>query len=163
MDKFRTLDSTKNASVTEGLKSSLRENWVGWVTTVAASAVAAMLKWAFPDFGTELANTILGRIESKQLLALLGTALLANFVLLSFFIPMIRRDKIFPKYGVYWDRKGNSYCPKCKSLTSQIRWSTFNNSQWHGLYCECSKLPFVFIDGGQPIHAQNAMARMKPK
>lgn len=64
------------------------------------------------------------------------------------------------KYGVWWDKDGNAYCPKCKSPGMQIRWATHVNRQFHALKCSCTEDPFVLLEKGEPIHAQEAMRRM---
>ena len=65
------------------------------------------------------------------------------------------------KYGVYWDKNGNPFCPKCKTPTSQISWATYVNKQIHALKCSCSEKPFVLMSNGEPIHAQEAMKLMQ--
>lgn len=65
------------------------------------------------------------------------------------------------KYGVYWDREGNSYCPKCKTPTSQTEWATCMNRQFQALKCTCSDTPLIFKEYGEPVQAQEIMKRMK--
>ena len=69
-------------------------------------------------------------------------------------------DTLLLKYGVYWDKKGNPFCPKCKTPTTNIAWATYANRQVHGLKCPCSAKPFILMENGEPIHAQEAMKRM---
>lgn len=64
------------------------------------------------------------------------------------------------KYGVYWDADGNPHCPKCKTPTSQVKWATHENRQVRGLQCSCTDEPFVLMENGEPIQAQEAMKRM---
>jgi septal ring factor EnvC (AmiA/AmiB activator) len=64
------------------------------------------------------------------------------------------------KYGVYWDKDGNAYCPKCKAPGMQIRWASYVKRQIHALKCSCTDVPFVLMENGEPIHAQEAMKRM---
>lgn len=64
------------------------------------------------------------------------------------------------KYGVYWDKSGNPFCPKCKTPISEVKWATYVNRQVHGLKCPCTERPFVLMEKGEPIHAQEAMKRM---
>lgn len=65
------------------------------------------------------------------------------------------------KYGIYWDKNGNPFCPKCKTPTSQISWATYVNKQVHALRCSCSEKPFVLMNNGEPIHVQEAMKLMQ--
>lgn len=65
------------------------------------------------------------------------------------------------KYGVYWDKHGNPFCPKCKTPTSQISWATYLNKQVQALKCSCSEKPFILMSNGEPIHAQEAMKLMQ--
>lgn len=65
------------------------------------------------------------------------------------------------KYGVYWDKNGNPFCPKCKTPTMQVKWATYDNRQVHGLKCSCTEKPFVLMENGEPIQAQDAMKRME--
>jgi len=64
------------------------------------------------------------------------------------------------KYGVYWDKDGNPYCPKCKTPTSTIGWVIHARQHFHGLKCSCSENPFLLVDKGTPIHATDAMKLM---
>ncbi|MDQ6959283.1 MAG: hypothetical protein Q9M24_09265 [Mariprofundaceae bacterium] len=64
------------------------------------------------------------------------------------------------KYGAYWDKDGNSYCPKCKTPTSSTSWTTYMKRQIRGLKCPCSEKPFILMKDGEPIHAQDAMKEM---
>jgi hypothetical protein len=67
------------------------------------------------------------------------------------------------KYGVYWDKDGNVYCPKCKTPGLTVMWTTYVRQQVLGLKCTCSDSPFILIDNGEPIHAQEAMKIMAQK
>jgi hypothetical protein len=64
------------------------------------------------------------------------------------------------KYGIYWDARGNSFCPKCKAPMFQVAWATYVNQQVHGLKCACTDKPFILMESGKPIQAQEAMRRM---
>lgn len=64
------------------------------------------------------------------------------------------------KYGVYWDKEGNPYCPKCKTPTLQVAWVTYLNRQAQGLKCTCSPKPFVLMENGEPLQAPEVMKRM---
>ena len=57
------------------------------------------------------------------------------------------------KFGVYWNKDGNPFCPKCKTPTSQVKWVTYENRQVHGLKCSCTDKPFVLMENGEPIIA----------
>jgi len=69
-------------------------------------------------------------------------------------------DNLTLKYGIYWDKNGNPFCPKCKTPTTNIAWATYTNRQIHGLKCSCSDKPFILMENGEPIHAQDAMKLM---
>jgi len=64
------------------------------------------------------------------------------------------------KYGVYWDKAGNPYCPKCKTPTSYVDWVIHASQHFHGLKCSCTDRPFLLMDKGEPIHATEAMKLM---
>jgi len=64
------------------------------------------------------------------------------------------------KFGVYWDKDGNPYCPKCKTPTSNVAWATYINRQVQALKCPCSPKPFVLMENGEPIQAPDAMKKM---
>ena len=76
-------------------------------------------------------------------------------------VKKIDGDSLELKYGIYWDKSGNPFCPKCKTPTSQITWATYINRQIHALMCSCSAKPFVLMDKGEPIHAQDAIKLMQ--
>jgi len=52
-----------------------------------------------------------------RLILVLGICLLA-FVTFSFLLilKLIRKPKLKPRFGVYWDKEKNPYCPICKKL-----------------------------------------------
>ena len=94
-----------------------------------------------------------------------GSVLMALFISsisISFLILHILKlnSKPFFKYGVYWDYKGNGYCPVCKKPTSQLDWVEYNDMQWKGLKCTCTVEPFVFMDKGQPMKGEEVMKLM---
>ncbi len=64
------------------------------------------------------------------------------------------------KFGVYWDKDGNVYCPKCKAPGMQIKWATYVNQQVNALKCSCTDTPYVLMENGEPVQAQEAMKRM---
>lgn len=64
------------------------------------------------------------------------------------------------KYGVYWDKEGNPFCPKCKTPTSHVDWVIHASQHFHGLKCSCTDRPFLLMDNGEPIHATDAMKIM---
>lgn len=64
------------------------------------------------------------------------------------------------KYGVYWDKNGNPFCPKCKLLLTRIVWATHLNRQVQSFRCSCSELPIVLLAVGEPIQAPEAMKLM---
>jgi hypothetical protein len=73
----------------------------------------------------------------------------------------IHKDSLLTlKYGVYWDKDGNPHCPKCKTPTSQTTWATYINRQVRALICTCSTMPFIFMEKGEPVQAQDVMKLM---
>jgi hypothetical protein len=71
-----------------------------------------------------------------------------------------KANSLTQKFGIYWDSAGNSFCPYCKTPMSQVTWATHVNRQVHGLKCTCMDKPFVLMENGEPIDAEEAMKRM---
>lgn len=72
----------------------------------------------------------------------------------------VESNPLFLKFGVYWDKGGNPYCPKCKTPTSQTTWATYINRQFRALLCSCSDMPIILMENGEPVQAQEIMKRM---
>ena len=143
------------------LRQSFRTHIAGWLATATASAVSLLFVWGFPNAWQSLSDAALSIASPRSLLAALSISALAGLVLLAFLVPLLLEEKLFPKFGVYWDRKGNSYCPQCKKLTSQVEWAAYKDGQWHGLWCSCSPHAFVLMEKGEAIDAEDAMRRMQ--
>ncbi len=155
------INLSSSMSITTTLKQSAQENIVALSIGTIPTTLAGLLAWAWPDALQKIADAAIFTATTKQLLVTLCISLLANAVLVALLISSRRTEpKLHARFGVYWDKDGNSYCPKCKNLTAQIGWATYANGQWHGLRCSCSELPFVLIESGKPIHAQDAMCKM---
>ncbi len=144
------------------LKQSAQDNVVALSIAAIFSVLTGLLAWAWPDVLPKISDAALSIATPKQLLAALCISLFANALLAAFLIFSRSSDpKLRARFGVYWDKDGNSYCPKCKALTAQIGWATYNGGQWYGLRCWCTERPFVLIEAGQPIHAQDAIRLMQ--
>lgn len=149
-------------SLATTLKSLIQENVVAVALGAVPTFVTGLIAWAWPGTLQQIADVVLSTATPKQLMVALCISFLVNAVLVALLINLrTSGPKLYPRFGIYWDKEGNSYCPKCKTLTSQISWATFNNSQWHGLRCTCTERAFVCFDAGQPIHAQEAMRMVK--
>ena len=149
-------------SLANSLKEAARENVVTLSVGAIPSALVALLAWAWPDTLQNIAVTVLSIATPKQILAALCISLVVNAVLITLLkASRTTGPKLRPRFGVYWDKQGNAYCPRCKTLTAQIGWASYNNGQWHGLRCPCTERPFVLIESGQAIHAQEAMRQMQ--
>lgn len=148
-------------SLVSALKQSAYEHIVAVSIGGILAALAGLLTWAWPSALQQIADAILSKSTPKQLLTVVCISLLANAILAASLISSRSAGpRLRPRYGVYWDKDGNSYCPKCKMLMSQIAWATYNNGQWHGLRCSCTQRPFVLLEAGQPIHVQDAMRQI---
>ncbi len=147
------------------LKRSIREQPVEWLTLTISPLLSALLALGWPNFLSGLAGAILTTTTPIQLVSLLSISVLANLAFLVLLISSYRRESITPKFGVLWDKKGNSYCPSCKKLTSQIRFVSYQHNHqctsWHGLYCPHCDTPFLLMNNSEPIHAQDAMREMQ--
>jgi hypothetical protein len=75
-------------------------------------------------------------------------------------IQMFHNNNLTFKYGVFWDREGNYYCPNCKKPTLQMAWAKHLNGQFHGLRCSCTSKPFVLTENGKPIQVEDAIKLM---
>lgn len=147
--------------ISSALKRQVKDHAAGWLISVCGAVVVALFTWGFPDAWERGPSIILSRIEPKGLLAVLVMSVLLNVVLFTFLVPLLMVEKLFPKFGIYWDKKGNSYCPKCKSLTSQVDWATHEGGQWRGLRCSCSPNVFVLTEKDSAIGYPEAVCRMQ--
>lgn len=107
-----------------------------------------------------ITNTVRHILPLQVQLKMLATLIMLSGALLLSLVFTKKEQSLTPRFGVYWDKKGNSYCPSCKALTSQIYWVSHDNKQWHGLHCSNCNKTFLTIDAGEPMHVQDAMRRM---
>jgi len=64
------------------------------------------------------------------------------------------------KYGIFWDSEGTPYCPHCQKSGMSVKWATYINRQIKALQCACTQSPFILMDAGNPIQADEAMKIM---
>lgn len=148
-------------SLATKLRQSAQENIVALSIGTIPTSIAGLLAWGWPGAIQKISDVVLSTATPKQMLAALCIALLANAVLVASILSKRGGEpSLRARFGVYWDKVGNSYCPRCKTLTAQIGWATYDNKQWHGLRCACTERPFVLIESGRAIHVQAAMQQM---
>lgn len=144
------------------LAQEARSNIVALSIGAIPTAIAGLLAWGWPGALEQISDATLSIATPKQILAALCLSLLANAVLAALLISSRSNEpKLKARYGVYWDEDGNAYCPNCNKLTSQIGWVTYKNGQWHGLRCTCTERPFLLMENGEAINAQEAMQKMQ--
>jgi len=75
----------------------------------------------YHDLPQTYLQTILEPIPKQLLLKLLLAATIIIFFLvaLSFFFYTKSKTKLTPKFGVFWDKNKEAYCPSCEKLLSE--------------------------------------------
>lgn len=58
---------------------------------------------------------ILHRISPRVLLYLLALAIISSLIEISYIFYLLRQGKRSLKFGVFWDKIANPYCPACKN------------------------------------------------
>lgn len=87
--------------------------------------ILAGLGWLLAQPLSEALSLFLSKIfpliSRQALLQTTAAMLLCTLILasLAIWLTVKLRSKLVPKYGIYWDRQGNAYCPVCQKLISQ--------------------------------------------
>ena len=102
-------------------------------------------------------------LELTEKMQALGIVLLllVIFGLLAWCITLIKslneQPNLYSRFGIYWDKEGNSYCPSCRKMTSNVEWKTYVNKQAKALYCPICKSRYVLTDkNGEIVHFPDA-------
>jgi len=68
-----------------------------------------------------------------------------------------KQPNLYSRFGIYWDKEGNSYCPSCRKMTSNVEWKTYINQQAKALYCPSCDNRYVLTDkNGEIVHFPDA-------
>ena len=97
--------------------------------TTIISGAAGFLFGTLSTICSEWAKLFRGWIRDYRLLEQVPPELWLPTLLLFFVLSLVlacalyfsRRNRLHSKYGYYWDRQGNPYCPACKTLMKAFR------------------------------------------
>ena len=104
-----------------------------------------------------LAQYVLPHISVAELLWLSLLLLLSNIATLAFLLSQ-RKPKLQPKYGVYWDKTGNAFCPasSCRSLLVHRNICGFICVQ-----CNPEKVIYLMDSWGDPVSIPKALKELR--
>jgi hypothetical protein len=94
-------------SVADKLKEAVLSNAVA----ASTASITVLLGWIFSEIAPILLPAIEAVSTKKLLLSLLGLSLLLNLVLLALVWLLSKKPQFRLKYGIYWDKNKNPYCP----------------------------------------------------
>ena len=143
----------RDMAFTEKLKEAL----LGRISEGVAAAIIALILWA----GYELTPALLPAIESviskRVLLALFISSLLLNIVLAIVIWATKKKGKFILKYGIYWDKNKNPYCPSCKTPLAAYGRYTLGL----GYYCRACRKEFPLADStGKDVNPADAIKEL---
>ena len=128
--------------IKEYLKSNISKYLIEGLLTLLLAILILILKPLWHPFVAYVLPVI-----NAQLLLMLCLLLFLLCSILTFLLLSQRKPKLTPLYGVYWDKKGNAFCPKksCGSLLSPDVMSGFSCPNCGHLDLRISNNEFISI------------------
>ena len=108
-------------------------------------AITVLLGWIFSFIAPAIKNAILAEVSVQVFLPVLLLSLLINLVLLVVLFLVVRKhdNSLELRYGVYWDKQRNPYCPVCQKPVLYDDWGVGGI----GYYCQPCKQVTSLQDG----------------
>lgn len=102
---------------------------------------------------------------SNQSLSILVGALLIGFIISFIYLLKFKSklsDKLILKYGFFWDKKKNSYCPVCQKPVSYNKsWSNGSGGTNSGYFCSnCKHIYPLSDERGKELTPESVLAKL---
>lgn len=137
----------KNSSESN-VSSRLRK----YILETATVSVTMILLGVVKEFFPLILEKVIPELSKRSLLGLAALATIVALFELVCILYLLRQAKLTPRFGVYWDKKLNPYCPACKTPLAMSKVSSM-------LLCfRCKEQ--VGIVSGTPITLEEARKRM---
>ncbi|MCI5107942.1 MAG: hypothetical protein MRY76_14625 [Pseudomonadales bacterium] len=120
-------------------------------------AVGVILIWMASVIGPAILPAISTLVSTETLATLLAGSFALNIVLVILFWIFFKSPDLKLKYGIFWDRDKNPYCPNCKIPISG--YDEYNAGK--GYYCKPCKKIFPLKDqSGVDVSPEKAMSEL---
>ena len=112
----------------------------------------------------------LNKLNAQPLSQTIETILIVLFWLsilsVAWLIYLLNKIKLKPRFGLYWDKENNPYCPSCKSLLSNYyEDSLYSKIDPHFICIKCGSNKPIHIrdENGNRMHLYQAVYLLKYK
>lgn len=109
------------------------------IVSVCVTAITVLLAWVASIIAPVLWPAVKAGVPSEALFPVLLLSLLINAILGVLLYSATRKEKpaLQLRYGIYWDKDNNPFCPVCQKPVVYDNWSF----QGWGYYCKpCNKV-----------------------
>jgi hypothetical protein len=138
----------------------VKEALVSKTVEASISLVSMLLIFVFWQLAPAIIKSISITVSPQILLALLTLSIVINIFLVALFIYSRTKEKsdLKLRFGVYWDKDKNPYCPVCKNvLASSNSWGELKNEY----YCNpCKTLVNTTDASGNTIPRKQAIEKI---
>jgi len=139
------------------MPEKLRELLLSHGVAIAVGCVTGLLLLTMNQIIPVVLPAIEKSVPKRALLTLLVLSVLVNVLLAIYIIYQSRKSTLTPRFGVYWDRNRNAFCPVCMSLMS----SYGEYAAGTGFYCtKCEEIIELREVHGDPISRESAVERL---
>lgn len=112
-------------------------SFVGFATTLISEVGGVLLDKVLP----EISRAILFKLWIALVILYIPT------IVLILYLYSELKNKLYPKFGVLWDKKGNAYCNKCDSLLVDYISGTNNEVVNPHFHChKCGQKNYISDD-----------------
>lgn len=121
------------------------------------ASIAAILLFVFYQISPYLLEAIDKALSPRLLLALLALSFVINLFLLAYLFGLNKNvnSSLFLRFGLYWDKDKNPYCPLCQKPVST---HNFYGEMKNEYYCKpCNHLIHLTGEDGQKITRKEAI------
>lgn len=109
-----------------GFLDTTRKKIVNHMAEITTMLVVSLLGFFLHEITTIVQQQCVGSLSSRQLLTLIMFSIFLILLLVSLVFYFLIKDKLTLKYGVYWDKDKNPYCPCCKKPVHADEWVSIN-------------------------------------
>lgn len=103
------------------------------IITLILGFIFIVLIWVRDEILSKKLIELIDKTESSTILKVIYFLVIFLLISISISILHIIKNKKKKKFGIYWDKEGETYCPLCKKPTTRYQWDVSEP------YFHCSK------------------------
>ncbi len=139
------------------MPAKLRDLLLAHGVAIAVACVTGLLLLTMNQILPVVLPAIEKSIPKRALLTLLVLSILVNVLLAVYISYQSRKSSLTLRFGVYWDRERNTFCPVCRSPMS----SYGEYAAGTGFYCtKCEEIIELREVNGDPISLKSAVEKL---